>query len=227
MTWFFKKSMACVLIFALTGCGSAENDTPPEKGAPQRAGQAMNPAETAARLATIQAAAVTGNHQVVEQEFGNLHSDMMRSIRLPDATRRIAPEAARTAILKVADVRGAAWIDQHNLLVRVSGPQFKTYSMIDLLCSELAPLGDTLWVTMNLQDVTARSGDSVNTLTRNCQLPPGQHSLIEQPRAVDVIDPELRKKHSEDNMRVMHGESRSSRDYSRDDQAAIDAIPEI
>ena len=112
MTWFFKKSMAYVLIFALTGCGNAENDTPPEMVAPQQAGQAMNPAETAARLATIQAAAVSGNQQVVEQEFGNLHSDMMRSIRMPDATRRIAPEAARTSILKVADVRGAAWIDQ-------------------------------------------------------------------------------------------------------------------
>lgn len=212
---------------AISACHDGPSAVTDGDAYPVRADQPLNPVDTAARIATINAAAATGNQKVAEREFGALHADMMRSMRLPDATRKIAPEAARAVALNHTGVRGAAWVDSQNLLVRVAGPEYKTFSTIDSLCKQLEPLGDTLWVTLNLQDVTANSGDPVNTLTRNCQLAPGERNLVEQPRKMDVIDPSLRAKHAEDNARVMRGESRTSRDYSSGDKAAIEAIPEF
>lgn len=212
---------------AVSACNEQPSTATVVDAKPERAGQPLNPVDTAARIAAINAAAVAGNQDVVEREFGALHADMMKSVRAPDASRKIAPEAARAIALKHPGVRGAAWVDRQNLLVRISGPEFKTYSMIDSLCKRLEPLGDTLWVTVNLQDVTATSGDAVNTLTQNCQLAPGEHAILEQARNMDVVDPSLRAKHAEDNARVRRGESSTEKDYSNGDKAAIEAIPEM
>lgn len=212
-----------LLLALMSACAPEE-----EAGAPTtRAGQPLNPAETAARIAAINAAATLGNQAVVQEQFTELHSDMMKSMRLQDVTRRVDPEAARSIVLQMQGVRGAAWVDTQNLLVRVSGPELKSYATLNEICSRLEPLGDTLGVTVNLQDVTATTGDAVNTLTRNCQLMPGEQAFAEMPRKMDVIDPELRAQHARNAANARSGNVKSQKDYSKGDQAAIDAIPEM
>ncbi len=221
----FSLHFVSALLLTTSMAACSPNNAPGDP--PNQAGQPLNPVETVSKIATINAAAALGNPAVAQEQFTELHADMMRSMRMQDVTRRVDPEAARAIVLKMRGVRGAAWVDTQNLLVRVSGPEFKSYSILNEICSRLDPLGDTLGVTVNLQDVTATSGDAVNTLRRNCQLRPGEHAFAEMPRDMDVIDPELRARHAQNNARMRSGDVKSAKDYSKGDQAAIDAIPEM
>lgn len=90
-------------------------------------------------------------------------------------------------------VRGSIWLDADDFLVMVDGQAHRSMERIDAICLALEPLGDTLGVVVNLQDVTARNGDEAETLSRNCQLPEGERALLQARRQVDVVAPELRE----------------------------------
>ena len=116
-----------------------------------------------------------------------------RSARLPDVNRPIDHEAARAAVRLLAGVRSAIWLDQTNFVVMVNGAELRSMDMIDRVCLALEPLGDTLAVVVNLQDVTAKDPDAAMTLSRNCQLAEGQRAILQAKRQVDVVAPELRR----------------------------------
>ena len=63
--------------------------------------------------------------------------------------------------------------------------------MIDTVCLSLEPLGDTLAIVVNVQDVTATIPDCATTLSSNCQLPEGQRAFMQKKREVDVVSREL------------------------------------
>ncbi|HEX5693897.1 MAG TPA: hypothetical protein VFY00_04665, partial [Arenimonas sp.] len=50
-------------------------------------------------------------------------------------------------------------------------------------------------VVVNLQNSSARNDDELETLSRNCQLAPGERALMSRARQIDVVDPEIRKLH--------------------------------
>ncbi len=75
----------------------------------------------------------------------------------------------------------------------VAGSRYRSMETINRVCLALEPLGDTLAVVVNLQDVTATTFEGADTLSRNCQLAEGQRALLQTKRQVDVLDPELRR----------------------------------
>jgi len=122
-----------------------------------------------------------------------MHKDMMRSMHLADPSRRIDHEAARAAVRPLPGVQSAVWIDNANLLVMVGGSQYRSMTTIDNVCLALEPLGDTLSVVVNVQDVMATTSEGADTLSRNCQLRAGERAMFQQKRQVDVLDPEVRR----------------------------------
>ena len=143
-----------------------------------------------------------------------MQEDYRRALKLPDATRRINPEAARAVARSVDGVTSANWIDRENLLVMVNGAQYRTHDTIDRICLSMEPLGDTLAVVVNLQNRAARNGDELEILSRNCQLAHGDRAFLQRNRQVDVVPPEIRAQH-EATKRRMVDEARQ-----REDEAA-------
>ena len=188
------RMLLCILIaVSLAGCGP--QSTEKEEQRPQQAGEPLDPLKTAGRFGAMQATALTGNQDGFKRNFESMHGELMRSMRVPDATRRIDREAARTAVRGVTGVRSAGWIDHENLLVRVDSNELRTQRTIDRVCMELEPLGDTLAVVIHLQSAAARSGDEMRTLSRNCQLPPGERAFMQRQRQMDVIPDDVRRQH--------------------------------
>lgn len=122
-----------------------------------------------------------------------MQQDRLRAMRLPDAARPIDHEAARAALRDIAGVRSSVWIDRQNPLVTVGGRRYRRMATIDRICLALQPLGDTLAVVVNLQDVTAATSEGAETLSRNCQLAEGERAMFQPVRRVDALDPALRK----------------------------------
>jgi hypothetical protein len=116
----------------------------------------------------------------------------LRQAGMPDVSRPIDHESARMAAKAVPGVRTALWLDHDNFVVMVDGTQYRSMAMIDQVCVALEPLGDTLAVVVNVQDVTAQHADDATTLSRNCQLPEGQRAFFQRKRQVDVVAPEVR-----------------------------------
>jgi hypothetical protein len=160
---------------------------------PQQAGEPLNPYVAASHIASARVDALTGNTRGAQAHVNALARDLTRSARLPDTTRPIDHEAVRAAVRPLAGVRSAIWLDAANLVVMVDGPQHRSMAMIDRVCLALEPLGDTLAVVVNLQDVGAKNPDAATTLSRNCQLPEGQRALLQANRQVDVVAPALRR----------------------------------
>lgn len=183
-----KGNCFVVILVALGACSSS----PPPERKPQRAGEPVPVAETAARMAKARAAALTGDREAMRKEIDGMSKDMLRSMKVPDPARRIDREAARDAARTVAGVRSAVWIDPSNLMVMMNSHQDRSEAMIDAICLELEPLGDTLAVVVNLQNAAARNGDEAETLSRNCQLQAGDRAFLQAKRQVDVLSPELR-----------------------------------
>lgn len=102
-----------------------------------------------------------------------MQRDQLRAMRIADATRPIDHEAARTAVRPLQGVQSSVWIDNANLLVLVGGGAYRSMATIDRICMALQPLGDTLGVVVNLQDVAATTSEGADTLSRNCQLRAG------------------------------------------------------
>lgn len=189
--WLVAAAVACA---AVAGCSETPgNGTTDTARRPEQAGQPVNPYTTAGHLAAMDLAALTGDQRAVRAHAQAAQRDMLRSMRLPDASLPIDHEAARTAVRPLPGVRSSAWVDRSNLLVLVAGSRYRSMDTIDRICLALEPLGDTLAVVVNLQDVAATTPEGADTLSRNCQLAEGERAVLQPKRQMDVVDPELRR----------------------------------
>ena len=230
---------ACLLLAACTGepppheAGTLASSLPRNAGegqgggapaSPERAGQPVDPLKTAAHITAARIAALTGDQEGVRRNRDAMADDLRRAMKLADASRPIDREAARAAARAIPSVRSVAWLDRSNLLVRVAGAHRRTHQVIDEICYQLEPLGDTLAVVVHLQNADARTRDETDTLSRNCQLAPGDRALLQADRQVDVLDPALRAQARADAERMR---ARKARRQEAGDRAALEAIPEM
>ena len=119
----------------------------------------MNPYTLAAHAAGARASMALGDSRAAQKHIDAVAHDLSRSMRLPDATRPIDHEAARAAVRNLSGIRTAIWLDKANFVVMVDGAKRRSMATIDQVCLALEPLGDTLAVVVNVQDVGARSAD--------------------------------------------------------------------
>ena len=206
-----------------TACTAQQAEPPQQQRRPQQAGQPVDPLKTAGHMAAMRVASMTGNQQAARQNFNAMHQDLMRAMKLADASRPIDREAARGIARALPGVRSANWIDRHNLLVRVDGAPLRSQQTIDDLCIRLEPLGDTLAVVVHVQNAAATNRDQMDTLSRNCQLAPGDHALFQRERTVDALDPEVRAQHRA-NAERMRGQAQQQ---NAGDRKAVEAIREM
>lgn len=188
--WLIAAAVACA---AVAGCTVPGDGNTEAERRPQQAGQPADPLVTAGHAIAADAAALAGDQQAVQAHLRAMQHDMLRSMRVPDASRPVDHEAARAAIRDLEGVRSSAWVDRNNLLVLIGGSRYRSMVTIDRICVALEPLGDTLAVVVNLQDVTATTPEGADTLSRNCQLPEGEQAFMQNKRRMDVVDPELRR----------------------------------
>lgn len=84
--WLIAAAVTCV---AATGCSEApDGKTAQTTRQPQQAGL-TSPLVTAAHLAGVEAAGLTGDQRVMQSHIEAMHTDMMRSMHLADPSRRI------------------------------------------------------------------------------------------------------------------------------------------
>lgn len=138
---------------------------------------------------------MAGDQEAIRRNMDAMSEDFRKSIRLADPARAVDREKARAAAKTVNGVRSAVWLDRENLFVTVKSAEARSHRTIDRICVALEPLGDTLGVVVNLQNTSARNDDELETLSRNCQLPPGERALLSRARQIDVVDPEIRAIH--------------------------------
>src|SRR3546814_5195173 len=109
--WLIAAAVTCV---AATGCSEApDGKTTQTTHRPQQAGP-TNPLATASHLAGVEVAGLTGDQRAMQGHVDAMHKDMMRSMHLPDPSRPINHEAARTAVRPLQGVQSSAWIDQRS-----------------------------------------------------------------------------------------------------------------
>ena len=159
---------------------------------PQRAGQPLDPVETTAHMAAANAAAALGDGDTARRHTDVAAGDLLRSMKIPDASRPIDPETARAVVRGVPGVRSVAWVDRSRLLAIVDSNDARSYATIDAICLALEPLGDTLGVVVHLQSAAARNGEELELLGRNCQLEPGDRAFLQTDRPLDTIPPAVR-----------------------------------
>jgi hypothetical protein len=176
--WLIAAAVTCV---AATGCSKADREATPGTRRPQQAGQGTNPLTTAGHLAGVEVAGLSGDQRAMQAHINAMHKNLMRDMHLADASRRIDHEAARAAVRPLQGVQSAVRIDNANLLVLVGGSQYRSLATVDNVCLALEPLGDTLSVVVNVQDVMATTSEGADTLSRNCQLGAGERAMF-QPR---------------------------------------------
>lgn len=179
---------AAAVLCALAGCAEQAPTTPAR---PEQAGQPVDPLRTAAQLASIRGSALVGDRQGVEDGLMAMHEDFRKSIKLADPARRVDREAARAALRGLDGLASVVWIDHENLFVLVDRNELRTQALIDDICVRLEPLGDTLGVVVNLQSTAARTGAEQATLSRNCQLQPGDRAFMQRARPIDVVPAEV------------------------------------
>ena len=115
-----------------------------------------------------------------------------RTRRDPSITKqRVQP--TRFIHRPLTGVRSVVWMDHNNMLVMVGGAAYRNMAMVDRVCDALDPLGDTLAVVVNVEDVTATTSEGADAVSRNCQLPEGQRAFLQPKRQIDVLDPATRK----------------------------------
>ena len=174
----------------LAGCQSHADDATSQHAA--RDGQRTTVASVVGHIAGANVAALTGDQKAVQRNVDGLSKGILHDARIPDPTRPLPREAARARIAQVNGVRSVAWIDHDNLLVLVGGPQFRNMAMVDSVCETLAPLGETLGVVVNVQDVTATTSAGADAVSRDCQLSVGQRALLQRHRQIEALDRKLR-----------------------------------
>lgn len=189
-----KSWLTAVVVCCAAGCSQAPQGSATDAAYPPRSAQSgTNPLATAGHLVGIEAAGLTGDQHAMRGHVEAMHQSMMRDMRVADPSRPINHEAARAAVRPLPGVQSSVWIDASNMLVMVGGGQYRSMDTIDRLCRALEPLGDTLSVVVNVQDVTATTSEGADTLSRNCQLGAGERAMFQQKRQVDVLDPEVRR----------------------------------
>ena len=186
---------ARVLIVLTFACAAGCQSQTDSAGAREQArqDQRVTPLSVAKHVAAARAAALMGDQKAVRQNVQGMANDMLHDAHIPDASRPINREAARAAVQPLAGVRSVVWIDHDNLLVMVGGAQYRNMDMVDRVCDALAPLGDTMGVVVNVQDVTATTSEGADAVSRNCQLPEGQRAFLQQKRQIEALDPATRK----------------------------------
>lgn len=182
---------AAAAICVLAGCSQAAPSSQSQQQ-PQQAGQPMDPLRLAAQMASIRGSALLGDQQGVEDGVMAIQEDFRKAIKLADPARRVDREAARAALSGVEGLASVVWLDHENLFVLVDRNELRTQAMIDAICIRLEPLGDTLGVVVNLQSTAARTGEEQATLSRNCQLQPGDRAFMQRRRQVDVVPAHIR-----------------------------------
>ena len=164
--------VACCL--SVAGCNQAPQERAADSARPRpTAGQGTNPLTTVGHLAGIEAAGLTGDQRAMRGHVEAMHNNLMRDMHLADSGRPINPEAARAAVRPLKGVQSSVWIDR--------------------ICGALEPLGDTLAVVVNVQNVMATTSEGADTLSRNCQLGAGERAMFQRKRQVDALDPEVRR----------------------------------
>lgn len=189
MTNIARAAAMTAALVAVAACSGQDTATEGQ------AGQPLDSLTTAGRLVAVPLASMVGDEATARAQLEAAHADLMRSMKLADARRPIDREAARLAARQVDGVRSVAWVDRYHLMALVDGQGYRTQHTIDAICRQLEPLGDTLAVVVHLQDAAARTGDELETISRNCQLPPGEVALFQPRRQLDVIDPAIRARH--------------------------------
>ncbi len=178
----------CVM---LAGCGPSPTNTGVQEATRER--PRTTPLSVAQHIAGARMAALTGNQKALQGHVDAVSKGILHDARIPDPTRSIPHEAARTRIGQMAGVRAVTWIDHDNLLVLVGGPEYRDIAMVDRICDTLSPLGDTLGVVINLQDVTATNSHAADAASRDCQLPEGQRAFLQHQRQIEALDPATRR----------------------------------
>jgi len=220
-TWnVVAATAACLLI---GGCSAPQAEEAAQRR-PQQAGQPMDTLRTAGHLAGARLSALAGDQQGVQRSMEAMSEDLRRAMKLADASRPIDREAARAVARALPGTRSANWIDRHNLLVRVDGAQWRSQQTIDDLCIGLESLGDTLAVVVHLQDAAPATRDGMDTLSRNCQLAPGDQAMFQRARTVDALDPVVRAQHRATVERI---QTSPPAQQSAGDRAAIESMPEM
>ncbi|MGN6787918.1 MAG: hypothetical protein ACTHJP_00120 [Rhodanobacteraceae bacterium] len=181
------------LMSACTCAGCQSQTDSPSAREQARQGQRATPTSVVSHIAAARAGALLGEQKAVQQNIQEMTRDILHDAHVPDASRPIDHEVSRTAVQPLPGVRSAVWIDHDNLLVMVGGPQYRNMAMVDSACDALAPLGDTMGVVVNVQDVTATTPEGADAVSRNCQLPEGQRAFLRPKRQIEALDPAIRK----------------------------------
>ncbi|PNS09791.1 hypothetical protein [Solilutibacter silvestris] len=181
-------------------------------------GSAGRPLAEVGHMIAAEAAAASGDQAAARQHVEAAQKDLLREMKMPDPNRRIDPESARAAVRGLPGVRSAAWTDHENLLVMVDGAVYRSDAMIDAVCRQLDPLGDTLAVVVHVENVAARNADELQTVNRNCQLAPGDRAFLQSRRSLDVVPEAVRQQHQAFEQQV------KAKSTPKQDQAAIDAL---
>lgn len=176
---------------SVQGCAPSASET--TEARPEQAGQPVNPLRLAKHVAGARTSAALGDTKAADEHVRAIANEVLRSARVSDPYRPIDREAARSAVRPLPGVRSSVWLDHENFIVMVGGANYRNMKTIDQVCLALEPLGDTLAVVVNVQDVTATTPDGATTLSRNCQLPEGQRAFMQKKREVDVVSKELRE----------------------------------
>lgn len=223
----------CVLLFAACtpaspGNSAVSSEQPPQAlpPRPQQAGQPIDLVEMAGRMLAMRGAAITGDQHAVQAQMEAMHEQFRRSAKLADPSRPIDREAARGVVQDMAGVRTVHWVDRSNLLVRVSGQQHRNSAMIDAACVAMEPLGDTLAVVVHLQDADARDADGLQTISRNCQLQPGDRAMFQSDRSLDVVPESIRLQQKSRNANA-HEAAARQRAADRENAAILNGMAEM
>lgn len=218
-TVFAATAAACLL----AAC-TAQPEAQPTQPRPQQAGQPIDPLKTAAHITAARLSALTGDQAGVQRNVDAMSADMRRAMKIPDTSRPIDRETARTIARALPGVRSANWLDRHNIMVRVEGAHLRTFQTIDTLCWQLEPHGDTLGVVVHLQNTAPRNRDEMDTLSRNCQLAEGDQSFFVRQHQVNALDPALRAQHLANAEQL---KQQPRRKQTEADRRALEAIPEM
>lgn len=189
-----SRSLVAVTVAAtlcvLAGCAESTQAGSPR---PQQAGQPMDPLRTAGHIASIRGSALLGDQEGVQQGLMAMQEDFRKAIKLADPARRVDREEARAALQGMKGLASVVWLDHENLFVLVDRNDLRTQAMIDAVCLQLEALGDTLGVVVNVQSTAARTGEEQSTLSRNCQLQPGDRAFLQRQRQIDVVPAHIRQ----------------------------------
>lgn len=220
-----KCGIAAGWLLAFTACTQAPPPHPPPRWELAQTDKPTQPAPAhGLKMPAPGNAQEAARGQVGALEAGVLHEAMRRSTQLPNADRRIDPEAARAAARTVPGVGSVVWVDGENLLALVDSNARRSHQTIDEICYQLQQLGDTLAVVVNLQSSAARNGDELEILSRNCQLAPGDRAAMQAQRRIDVLDPALRAQYRASKEPLQRS---SRREHDAGDRKALEAIPEM